>query len=296
MTQPAEGVRRAHELSTVEDEVLHLIDLALEEDHAASDWTSRWIVPPRARIRARVTAGAAGVVAGLNASLAAFLRMDGRIETNRLAEDGQLVEPGTVLYEVRGPGRALLGAERVALNFLQHLSGIATLTRRYVDAIAGTPACILDTRKTTPGMRSLEKAAVRAGGARNHRRDLSEAVLIKDNHIVVAGGLGEALSQVKDHNTRELPVIVEVGSLEELDMALQAGVDRVLLDNMNVDQMREAVRQAKRRRPPPEIEASGNMTLERVRAVAECGVDFISVGALTHSAPALDVSLEVLRA
>ena len=282
-------------LATVEDEVLHLIDLAIEEDRGTGDWTSRWIVPARLRVRARVLAGATGVIAGLTPSMAVFLRLDGRIETNRLVEEGQPVEAGEVLYEMKGPGRSILSGERIALNFLQHLSGIATLTRRFADAIAGTGARILDTRKTTPGWRGLEKAAVKAGGGGNHRRGLFDAVLIKDNHIAVAGSLAQAIARVQEQNTRGLPVIAEVSDLEQLDIALKAGVDRILLDNMDLETIRESVRRTRRRKTAPPLEASGNMTLDRVRAVAEAGVDFISVGALTHSAPALDVKLDVLR-
>lgn len=282
-------------LATVEDEVLHLIDLALVEDRGAGDWTTRWTVPARTRIRARVVAKADGVVAGLTPSLAVFIRLDGRVETNRMAEEGQAVAAGDVLYELRGPGRPILTGERVALNFLQRLSGIATLTRRYVEAVSGTGARILDTRKTTPGWRNLEKSAVRTGGGENHRSGLYDAVLIKENHIAVAGGITQAIERVSEQNNRRLSVTVEVRTPAEVETALQAGVDRILLDNMDLDTMRQAVRRIRRAAQKTEIEASGNMTLERVRDVGRCGVDFISVGALTHSAPALDVSLEVIR-
>jgi nicotinate-nucleotide pyrophosphorylase (carboxylating) len=279
----------------IEDEVLHLIDLALSEDRGPGDWTSRWIVPPRARIRCQIIARAQGVIAGLAPALAVFRRVDGRIETNVLAADGEPVSDGVVLCELKGPGRNVLTAERVGLNFLQRLSGIATLTRKFVDAIGGTNAKILDTRKTTPGWRSLEKAAVRAGGGINHRQGLFDAVLVKDNHIAIAGGVKEALLRIREHNARGLPVIVEIASLADLDAALSAGVDRVLLDNLDLETTREAVKRVHKRARKTEIEASGNMTLDRVRAVAETGVDFISVGAITHSAPALDVSMEVIR-
>jgi nicotinate-nucleotide pyrophosphorylase (carboxylating) len=282
-------------LTTVEDEVLHLIDLALEEDRGPGDWTSRWIVPARTRARARILSKAEGTIAGLNPALAVFMRLDGRIETNRLVDDGSRVRPGDVLLELRGPARAILTGERVALNFLQRLSGIATLTRRFVDAVAGTHARILDTRKTTPGWRTLEKDAVRTGGGTNHRQGLYDAVLIKDNHLALAGNVAEAISRVRDHNTRGLHVTVEVATLEDLDTVLRSGVNRVLLDNMDIETLREAVQRTRHCEPVPEIEASGNMTIERVRAVAETGVDFISVGALTHSAPALDASLEIVR-
>lgn len=294
MSRP-EQTRPRPGLPPVGDDVLQLIDLALAEDRGAGDWTSRWIVPPRTRIRARITAGQDGIIAGLTPALAVFMRVDGRIETNLLSRDGEHVAAGDAVCEVRGPGRAILTAERVALNFLGRLSGVATLTRRFVDAIDGTGVRILDTRKTTPGWRTLEKAAVLAGGGTNHRRGLYDAVMIKDNHIAVAGGIGPAIARVQEQNTRRLHVTVEVGTLDDLAIALDARVDRVLLDNMDTDTMREAVRRIRRHPHPPEIEASGNMSLDRVREVAECGVDFISVGALTHSAKSLDVSMEVIR-
>jgi len=280
-------------LSTVEDEVLHLIDLALLEDRGSGDVTSRWTVPARARVRARVLARAGGTVAGLTPSLAVFMRLDGRVETNRLVEEGQKVVPGEVLYALKGPARAVLTGERVALNFLQRLSGIATLTRRFVDAVAGTGVKILDTRKTTPAWRNIEKAAVVAGGGVNHRRGLYDAVLIKDNHIAVAGGVREALERVAEHNARGLIVTVEVRTLEEAESAAGAGADRLLLDNMDIETVRRAVGLVRQLNAGIEIEASGNMTLDRVRDMAATGVDCISVGALTHSASALDVSLEV---
>jgi nicotinate-nucleotide pyrophosphorylase (carboxylating) len=196
---------------------------------------------------------------------------------------------------VSGPGRAILTGERVALNFLQKLSGVATLTRRFADAVDGTQARIVDTRKTTPGWRALEKAAVRAGGGENHRTGLYDMILIKENHAAIAGGLAEAIARVRDQNTRGLPVTVEVHSGEDLDAALDAGVERILLDNLDTATIRDMTRRAKRLREPPLVEASGNMTLERVREVAATGVDFISIGALTHSAPALDLSLLIQR-
>ena len=222
--------------------------------------------------------------------------LDPDAELEALRRDGDAVEPGDVVLRIRGEARAILTGERTALNFLQRLSGVATLTRRYVDAVAGTGARILDTRKTTPGWRRLEKAAVRAGGGDNHRAGLYDMVLIKENHIAAAGGITAAVQRVRERNSEGLAVEVEVTSPPELEEAVRAGVDRVLLDNMGLDELRAAVALAERTaaaagRPRPELEASGNMTLERVRAVAETGVDFISVGALTHSATALDLSL-----
>jgi nicotinate-nucleotide pyrophosphorylase (carboxylating) len=289
------GPRGRSPAATIEDEVLGLIDAAIAEDRGPADWTTRWIVPARVRARARILAKAPGVLAGVDTALAVFTRLDPRVAAEVRRSDGDEVEPGTVVAEIEGLARAILTGERVALNFLQRLSGVASLTRRFVDAIAGTGARILDTRKTTPGWRTLEKAAVRAGGGVNHRHGLYDAVLIKDNHIAIAGGITEAVRRAQESNTRALRVIVEVRSVAEVEEALAAGIDRLLIDNMTVEQMREIVSLTRRREPRPVLEASGNMSLDRVRAVAETGVDFISVGALTHSAPALDLSLDVVR-
>jgi nicotinate-nucleotide pyrophosphorylase (carboxylating) len=279
----------------VDDAALHLIDLALDEDRGAGDWTTRWTVPARTRVNGRITAKAEGVIAGIGVMAAVFLRLDPRIDYDVKANDGDRVKPGDVVCTLRGPGRAMLTGERTALNFLQRLSGIATLTRRYVDAIEGTGAKILDTRKTTPGWRALEKAAVRAGGGVNHRAGLYDMLLIKENHIDIAGGLREAVTHARDMNTKDLPMTVEVQSLDDLDVALEMGVTGILLDHFDNDTLATAVKRARRARTKPTLEASGNMTLERVRSVAETGVDFISVGALTHSAPALDLSLLIYR-
>ena len=295
MSQPAGDTDRSSILATVEDNVLHLIDLALAEDAGSGDVTSKWIVPARTHVRAEIVAKADGVIAGVTPARAVFLRLDPRVDSNVLADDGCRVSAGDVILALQGPGRAVLTGERIALNFLQRLSGVATVTRRFADAIAGTNTRILDTRKTTPGWRSLEKAAVRAGGGENHRQGLFDAVLIKDNHIAIAGSVPEAIRRIRDHNTHGLPVIVEVRTLEELDAALDEQVDRLLLDNMDTKMMHEAVRRARARDNGPALEASGNMSLDRVAEVARTGVDFISVGALTHSAPALDLSLRILR-
>ena len=295
MSQPAGDTDRSSILATVEDDVLHLIDLALAEDAGSGDVTSKWIVPARTHVRAEIVAKADGVIAGVTPARAVFLRLDPRVDSNVLADDGCRVSAGDVILALQGPGRAVLTGERIALNFLQRLSGVATVTRRFADAIAGTNTRILDTRKTTPGWRSLEKAAVRAGGGENHRQGLFDAVLIKDNHIAIAGSIPEAIRRIRDQNTKGLPVIVEVRTLEELDAALDEQVDRLLLDNMDTKMMHEAVRRARARDNGPALEASGNMSLDRVAEVARTGVDFISVGALTHSAPALDLSLRILR-
>lgn len=292
MSPPAEtSPARLPPSLAIDDVALQLIDIALEEDRGSGDWTTRWTVPARTLAHATIIAKADGVIAGVALASAVFLRLEPRINVDVIAGDGDLVGPGEPVMRVRGPGRAILTGERVALNFLQRLSGIATLTRRFVDAVEGTDAKILDTRKTTPGWRALEKAAVRAGGGVNHRAGLFDMVLIKENHKAIAGGLAEAVKRVRDQNTQNLPITVELHSLDELDAALAAGVDRLLLDNFDTATIASMVRRTHEVRCRPLLEASGNMTLERVREVAETGVDFISVGALTHSAPAFDLSL-----
>lgn len=287
-------------------DALHLVSLALAEDVGAGDWTTLWTVPEASRAGADIVAKAPGVVAGLALVQAVYRRLDERVEVTFVRADGDPVSPGDPVCTIRGPARAILTGERTALNFLQRLSGIASVTRRYVEAVEGTGVRILDTRKTTPGWRRLEKAAVRVGGGHNHRVGLHDMVLIKENHIAAAGGITAAVARVREQlrsaraasHVKALPVEAEVTSLAELAEALEAGVDRVLLDNMALGTMREAVEQARawaRRsgRERPQLEASGNMTLDRVRPVAETGVDLISVGALTHSAPALDLSLRL---
>jgi nicotinate-nucleotide pyrophosphorylase (carboxylating) len=279
----------------VDDVALQLIDIALQEDRGPGDWTTRWTVPARTRVHAAIFAKAEGVVAGVPLAAAVFLRLDPRVEIDVLAGDGAEVISGEPVMRIRGPGRAVLTGERVALNFMQRLSGIATLTRRFVNAVDGTGAQILDTRKTTPGWRTLEKGAVRAGGGTNHRAGLYDMILIKENHADIAGGITEAVRRVRDQNTRRLAITVEVHSADDLEAALAAGVDRVLLDNFDTDTLRRMVQRVKKQKTRPAVEASGNMSLERVREVALAGVDFISVGALTHSAPAFDLSLRIER-
>jgi nicotinate-nucleotide pyrophosphorylase (carboxylating) len=218
--------------------------------------------------------------------------VDPGVALDILVGDGGAAEPGHALLCLGGPAGSILTGERTALNFLGRLSGIATLTRRFVEAVEGTGARIVDTRKTTPGWRALEKEAVRAGGGTNHRMGLHDMVLIKDNHIAAAGGISRAVEGVRRSNDRGLAVEVEVRDLDELETALELGVDRILLDNMRGDTLARAVERARRLGPDrPELEASGNVTLATVRAIAETGVDLISVGALTHSAPAADISL-----
>ena len=259
---------------------------ALAEDVGAGDLTTQATVPPGTLARARITQKQEGVIFGLDAAELAFVLLDPGVATERLAPEATWREGGPVL-EVEGDAAALLSAERTALNLLQRLSGVATLTARYAEAIAGTGAKLLDTRKTTPGLRLLEKAAVLAGGGHNHRIGLFDAILIKENHIAMAGGVGEAVRKARAASP---DVLVEVEARTEADVeeALAAGARRILLDNMAPEAMRAIVARVGDR---AELEASGNVTLATIRAVAETGVDFISVGALTHSAPALDLSL-----
>jgi len=273
-----------------------LITLALKEDVGDGDWTTLWTVPEDTVGMATIVAKEALVVAGTDPCIRVFNRVDPGLLVEVVAADGAEVMEGNPVLRIRGSLRSILTAERVALNFLGRLSGIATITRRFVKAVAGTGAQVLDTRKTTPGWRLLEKSAVLAGGGRNHRVGLHDMVLVKDNHIVAAGGIRRAVEGVRRANRVGLPVEVEVGTLEELDEALLLGVQRILLDNMRLETMREAVTRARALgRNRPLLEASGNMTLGRVRAVAETGVDFISVGTLTHSAPSADLSLRVTQ-
>jgi nicotinate-nucleotide pyrophosphorylase (carboxylating) len=266
--------------------MLELIDQALAEDVGAGDATTELLVPAGATGRGVLTQKAPGVLAGLKVAEAVFHRVDPTVRWHSHADEGEWREGGLVA-EVAGPSRSILTAERVALNFLQRLSGVATLTARYVAAVSGTRARILDTRKTTPGLRVLEKQAVLAGGGHNHRAGLFDAILVKENHSAMAGGVEEATRRALDA-AAGLPVEVECATLEELREALEAGAPRILLDNMTNDLMREAVAITAGR---AKLEASGGVTLDTVRGIAETGVDFISVGALTHSAPALDVSL-----
>lgn len=270
-----------------------LIAAALAEDLGSGDWTSLWTIPAGARAQARIVAKAPGVLAGVDVAREVFATVDASVAVELLRRDGDAVAPGEEVARLVGSARSILGAERVALNFLQRLSGVATLTRAYVDRVSGTGARILDTRKTTPGMRLLEKAAVRAGGGTNHRIGLFDMVLIKENHVAAAGGIAAAVEAVRRQNERGLRVEIETRDLAEVDEALRAGVDVILLDNMTLDVLRDAVRRVAASGTPTQTEASGGVNLETVRAIAETGVDLISVGALTHSAPALDLSLLV---
>jgi quinolinate synthase len=270
-----------------------LIELAIAEDIGPGDATSEATLPQDSRLRGRIVAKAPGVVAGLPVAQAVFQRVDPTIRFVAHVQDGQEVVAGELIAEVTGPARRLLAAERTALNFLQRMSGIATLTRDYVDAVATTGATILDTRKTLPGFRALDKYAVRAGGGTNHRLALFDMVLVKDNHIDGAGGISPAVAGARAQYP-DLPIEVEVRNLEELRETLDMDplLDRILLDNMDLETMRQAVSLASGRVP---LEASGGVTLERVTQIAHTGVDYISVGALTHSVQALDISMKVTQ-
>jgi nicotinate-nucleotide pyrophosphorylase (carboxylating) len=267
--------------------VSDLIECALAEDVGDGDLTTRAVVPGGAQARARISQKAPGVIAGLRTAQAVFEQVDPEVVFVMHCPEGKWREAGAVA-EISGAAASILTAERVALNFLGHLSGIATLTARYVRAVEGTGARILDTRKTTPGLRELEKDAVRRGGGMNHRTGLYDGILVKENHSMLAGGVGRAARLAIDAAPDGAMVEVECATLDELREALDAGVTRILLDNMSPAGLREAVELADGR---AELEASGGITLDNVREVAETGVDYISVGALTHSAPALDVSL-----
>jgi nicotinate-nucleotide pyrophosphorylase (carboxylating) len=267
-----------------------LVSRALAEDVGAGDLTSAAVVPADARARARIVQKEPGALFGLAVAREAFAQA-GAGELEAIADEGRWRDgvPAEVA-RVEGPARAILAAERTALNFLCHLSGVATAAARYVAAIGGTRAAILDTRKTTPGLRALEKAAVAAGGGRNHRMGLDDAILIKENHVTLAGGLAEAVRRAREAQPRR-PVEVECRDAGEVKAALTAGASRILLDNMSPAALREAVALRERDANAAELEASGGITLENVVEVAAAGVDYISVGALTHSAPALDLSL-----
>ena len=264
----------------------------LREDLGQGDLTSLLVVPEDIEGEAVILAKEGGVLAGLWVAERVFALADPRTAFAPLVAEGARVAEGTEVARVRWLLRGILAGERLSLNLLQRLSGIATLTRAYVEALAGTKAQILDTRKTTPGLRALEKYAVRVGGGRNHRYGLFDGILIKENHVRAAGGVGEAVRRAKARAPHYLKVEVEVRDLAELEEALEAGADLILLDNFPLEALREAVRRVGGRVP---LEASGNMTLERAKAAAEAGVDYVSVGALTHSAKALDLSLLVVR-
>jgi len=284
---------------TLSPEIIACIRRALDEDLGGGDATTDSIVPVDATSRGRIIAKQAGVVAGLDVAAAVYRLVDARVSFIPLVAEGAQVSNRQPLATVAGPARALLTAERTALNFLGRMSGIATLTRRFVDAVAGTRAVILDTRKTAPGLRALDKLAVRRGGGQNHRIGLYDMILIKDNHIDYAGSLDEAVRRARAYRSGAvgsrtahsgLEIEVEARTLEDVAAALDLRVERILLDNMTPEMMRNAVGLNAGR---AKLEASGNVTLDNVRQVAETGVDTISIGALTHSAKVLDVSFDL---
>ncbi len=267
-----------------------LIKLALEEDFGRGDVTSEAIFSADARVSGKIFAKEPLTLAGIDVARAVFARVDPRIRFEAAVADGTRLTVGQSVVSVQGPTRSVLAAERTALNFLQRLSGVATLTRTFVDAVSGTRAKICDTRKTIPGFRALDKAAVKAGGGANHRADLASGILIKDNHVAAAGGVGAAVKLARAGAPHSLRIEVEVTRLDQIEEAIAAGAEIVLLDNMTPELVRKAVTQISGR---VIIEVSGGVNLNNVRAMAEAGPDLISIGALTHSAPAVDLSLEV---
>ena len=275
-------------------QIEEIIDRALAEDLGKGDVTTEALIPGDKQGAGFIVAKKEGILAGTGAARQVFHRVDPELKVEILLEDGARVKPGNRVAKVSGSIASILKAERVALNFLQRLSGIASETNRYVEAVKGLPVRIMDTRKTTPGLRSLEKHAVRAGGGENHRMSLGDGILIKDNHQAALRSQGlnikEIIAKAKQNAPQRLPVEVEVGTVSEALEAVEAGADIVMLDNMSVEDMRKAVKSIQGHAL---IEASGGITLGNVRAVAETGVDFISIGALTHSATALDISFEL---
>lgn len=270
-------------------------DLGSADFTADADLTAAWIVPADTRARAAIIARRPGVIAGLDVARAVFHRLDPAISFAARVEDGDSVAPEDTLIRLEGAARPLLAGERTALNFLQRLSGVATLTRTYADAIAGTPARVTDTRKTTPGFRLLEKYAVHQGGGVNHRMGLYDALLIKENHAASVGGVGAAIALARQTAARQgktqIPIFVEAENLDEVRILIPHAPDRIMLDNMSLEQMHEAVHLIRQADSRIDIEATGGITLDNVRQIAETGVDLISIGALTHSAPALDLSM-----
>ena len=285
--------------------VLSLVRSALDEDIGRGDVTSLAALEPDL-VKGVIVAKSEGVLSGLAPAMFSFQKVDSANKLTPLLQDGDLFRLGDTIIELEGLNRTLLTAERTALNFLAHLSGVATLTRRYVDEVSGNDCRILDTRKTTPGFRHLEKAAVRHGGGENHRIGLFDMVLIKDNHIAAAGSISAAVDRTRewlaspdyriqfDRQGDDVAIEIEIKSAEELTEAIKVGVKRLLLDNQSLDSLRELVRLARDLNPVVKLEASGNVTLDNVAAVAATGVDYVSVGALTHSAPACDFSMKLL--
>ncbi len=273
-------------------EVDAVLELALREDIGSGDVTTQSIVPEDAVLTGALCAKGTGVISGIGLSGAVFQKLDPNCEWEEMVCDGDRVSPGDTLARVTGRSRAILSAERTALNILQKMSGISTLTSFFVEAVAGSAAKIKDTRKTLPGLRWISKYAVAAGGGHNHRAGLYDGVLIKDNHIKAAGGIAEAVWKARQSVGEDFSIEVETKTMEQVKEAVSCGADVIMLDNMDIREIREAVRLIARRAL---VEASGGVTLENVGEIARSGVDFISVGALTHSAPCLDISFDVLE-
>jgi len=273
---------------------LPMVRLALTEDVGGGDATTDALVDAAARARARIVAKQEGVIAGTSVAALAFRELDAEVRVTWAVPEGGAVKRGDAVAEIEGKARAILTAERVALNFLQRLSGIATMTRAFVKAVEGTGVAILDTRKTTPGLRVLEKFAVLAGGGENHRFGLFDGILVKENHVLAAGGLRQALERaVEVGREKKVPVVVEVRTVEEAEEAARSGVDRILLDNFTPSKIADVLKRVPRGKKSPVLEVSGGVRLQNVRDFALPGISFISIGALTHSAPALDLSLLV---
>ncbi|MEW6686058.1 MAG: carboxylating nicotinate-nucleotide diphosphorylase [Candidatus Edwardsbacteria bacterium] len=279
------------------EKIRPLIRRALREDIGKGDITSNLTVSSKARALGIIMAKEEGILAGLQVAIATFQTIDKTLILQPQSSDGTKIGYGDVVLSIQGKALSILKGERVALNFLQRLSGIATFTAKFVTIIEGTKAKILDTRKTTPGLRLLEKAAVRTGGGENHRFGLDDMILIKSNHIEIAGGISETVKKIKSADTGQLFIEIETKNLSEVQEALQAGVDCLMLDNMSVEMIKEAVKMVQNVTlegiKKPFLEASGKINLENIRAIAETGVDYISIGMLTHSAPALDFSLRL---
>jgi nicotinate-nucleotide pyrophosphorylase (carboxylating) len=275
-----------------EDAADALIEAALKEDMPQGDITSESIIPAESKSEAIILAKEEGILAGIDVVGRVFHKIDPSVVFEKRIKDGQKFREGLTLASIQGRSVSILKGERTALNFLQRMSGIATTTQKFVQELRGTKTKILDTRKTTPGLRSLEKYAVKMGGGVNHRFNLSEMVLIKDNHLRVVGSISQALKQAKERIKPGVRVEVEVTSLEEVQEAVKSGADMIMLDNMSKEAMEEAVKQVKGKVP---LEVSGKITLTRVKEIASLGVDFISVGGLTHSFKSVDISIEFLR-
>jgi nicotinate-nucleotide pyrophosphorylase (carboxylating) len=273
--------------------VQRLLDLALEEDVGRGDVTTGAVIDESQEAEADIIARERLVVCGLGVVEAVFMRFDWRTRVRTKVADGDPVAPGTLVANVRGPASALLAGERTALNFIQRLSGIATLTQAFVAAAGGAKLRITDTRKTTPGMRALEKYAVRTGGGGNHRADLASGVLIKDNHIALVGSVRECIRRARAHAPHGLRICVEVDNMTQLDEAIEAGAEVILVDNFGIRELAEAVKRVRERAPRTIVETSGGVTLDRMREISKTGVDVVSVGALTHSARSVDLSLDI---